>query len=211
MPLGSVAFQPSLFDEAGIDVGPLAERVQRTVLSEGAWVDVLPGWFAGADELFPQLVADIPWRGESREMYDRMVEVPRLVHTYRIGEELPHAVLTRARDALSAYYADELREPFVTAGCCYYRDGRDSVAWHGDNLGRGRTHDTMVAIVSFGSPRRLLLRPRGGTTELSHALGHGDLIVMGGSCQRTWEHAVPKTTRPVGPRVSVQFRPRNVF
>ena len=51
----------------------------------------------------------------------------------------------------------------------------------------------------------------GGHIEVSHALGHGDLIVMGGSCQRTWEHAVPKTSRPVGPRISVQFRPRNVF
>ena len=81
----------------------------------------------------------------------------------------------------------------MTAGCCYYRDGQDSVAWHGDNIGRGRAHDTMVAIVSFGSPRKLQLRPVGGHVEVSHALGHGDLIVMGGSCQRTWEHAVPKT------------------
>ncbi|MCB8993614.1 MAG: alpha-ketoglutarate-dependent dioxygenase AlkB, partial [Nocardioidaceae bacterium] len=71
--------------------------------------------------------------------------------------------------------------------------------------------DTMVAIVSFGSDRKLLLRPRGGQTELTLTLSHGDLVVMGGSCQRTWEHAVPKTTRPVGPRLSVQFRPRNVF
>lgn len=99
----------------------------------------------------------------------------------------------------------------MTAGCCFYRDGRDSVAWHGDRIGRGRSHDTIVAIVSFGSARKLLLRPKGGGETLTHRLGHGDLLVMGGSCQRTWEHAVPKTTRPVGPRISVQFRPRNVF
>ncbi len=206
----SVAFQPSLFDDSGLGLGALADA-RRTVLSHGAWVDVLPGWVSGADELFARLVAQIPWRAESREMYDRMVDVPRLVHTYGIGDDLPDPVLVSARDALSRHYADELGEPFVTAGCCYYRDGRDSVAWHGDNLGRGRTSDTMVAIVSFGSPRKLLLRPRGGTTEVVHAVGHGDLLVMGGSCQRTWEHAVPKTSRPVGPRVSVQFRPRNVF
>jgi alkylated DNA repair dioxygenase AlkB len=210
----SVAFQPSLFDEQTISIGPLDGRISRTPLSAGAWVDVLPGWFAGADELFPQLVADIPWRAERREMYDRVVDVPRLVHTYGIGAGLPHPVLTEARDALTAHYRPELGEPFVTAGCCYYRDGSDSVAWHGDNLGRGRSEDTMVAIVSFGSPRKLLLRPRDrneGSETLCHWLGHGDLIVMGGSCQRTWEHAVPKTARPVGPRVSVQFRPRNVF
>jgi alkylated DNA repair dioxygenase AlkB len=98
----------------------------------------------------------------------------------------------------------------VTAGCCFYRDGRDSVAWHGDTIGRGRVEDTMVAIVSFGDPRRLALRPRGGGPSTGFTMGHGDLLVMGGSCQRTWEHAVPKVARS-GPRISVQFRPLNVF
>ena len=215
----SVDFQASLFGSLDTDpatdtqvgAGPLAGRVRRTTLSHGAWIDVLPGWFAGADGVFADLVEAVPWRAERRQMYDAVVDVPRLVHTYGIGEALPHPALVEARDALSAHYAPELGEPFVTAGCCYYRDGRDSVAWHGDDLGRGRTHDTMVAIVSFGSPRKLQLRPVGGSVAVSHALGHGDLVVMGGSCQRTWEHAVPKTARPVGPRISVQFRPRNVF
>ncbi len=212
----STGFQPSLLDAAqdGVDqigVSTLAGRVRRTELSSGAWVDVLPGWFAGADELFVELVATIPWRAEQRPMYDNVVDVPRLLHTYGVDEQLPHPALGEARDALSAHYRPELGESFVTAGCCYYRDGDDSVTWHGDNIGRGRSHDTMVAIVSFGSPRKLQLRPVGGHTEVSHALGHGDLIVMGGSCQRTWQHAVPKTSRPVGPRISVQFRPLNVF
>ena len=98
----------------------------------------------------------------------------------------------------------------MTAGCCFYRDGRDSVAWHGDTIGRGKHTDTMVAIVSFGDPRRLALRPRGGGDSISVEMGHGDLVVMGGSCQRTWEHSVPKVAS-AGPRVSVQFRPLNVF
>jgi alkylated DNA repair dioxygenase AlkB len=209
------AFQPSLFDTPDVEVGSLA-GLERTVLGDGAWIDVLAGWFRGADTLFERLVREVPWRAESREMYDRVVDVPRLVHTYGIGDDLPDPVLTEARDTLSRHYADELGEPFVTAGCCFYRDGRDSVAWHGDtgvngNGVRGRSENTMVAIVSLGSPRKLLLRPRGGTTAVTRSLGHGDLLVMGGSCQRTWEHAVPKTSRPVGPRVSVQFRPRNVF
>ncbi|RNM17474.1 alpha-ketoglutarate-dependent dioxygenase AlkB [Nocardioides pocheonensis] len=206
----ATAFQPSLFDAPEITVGAL-DGLRRVPLSRGAWIDVLPGWFSGADELFAQLVRDVPWRAERREMYDRVVDVPRLVCTYAVGETLPHERLAEARDLLSRHYADELGEPFVTAGCCYYRDGHDSVAWHGDRIGRGRTHDTMVAIVSFGAPRKLLLRPKGGSVEQTHWLGHGDLLVMGGSCQRTWEHAVPKTSRPVGPRISVQFRPRNVF
>jgi hypothetical protein len=68
----------------------------------------------------------------------------------------------------------------------------------------------MVAIMSLGSQRQFLLRPRGGGATIRHTLGHGDLIVMGGSCQRTWEHAIPKTSRSVGPRISVQFRPSGV-
>ena len=126
------------------------------------------------------------------------------------GEPLPHPLLAEARDALSGHYRPELGEPFLTAGCCYYRDGRDSVAWHGDRFGRGRIQDTMVAIVSFGDPRRLALRPRGGGESVSFEMGHGDLLVMGGSCQRTWEHSVPKVAQ-AGPRISVQFRPRGVF
>jgi len=152
----------------------------------------------------------VPWRAERRQMYDRVVAVPRLLCFYGEHEPLPDPVLADARSALSTHYAAELGEPFHTAGLCYYRDGQDSVAWHGDTIGRGSTEDTMVAILSIGAPRALLLRPRGGGRPIRHALGHGDLIVMGGSCQRTWEHAVPKTSHAVGPRISIQFRPRGV-
>ncbi|GAA2839422.1 alpha-ketoglutarate-dependent dioxygenase AlkB [Kitasatospora paracochleata] len=203
--------QGSLFDVAE-DVGLGSLRgVRRTVLGAGAWIDVLPGWLAGADVVFERLVAGVPWRAERREMYDRVVDVPRLLAHYGADAELPDPVLERARSALSAHYAEELGEPFVTAGLCYYRDGRDSVAWHGDRIGRGDREDTMVAIVSVGEARPLLLRPRfGGGPTVRRALGHGDLLVMGGSCQRTWEHAVPKSAKPVGPRISIQFRPRGV-
>ncbi|MDO3685076.1 alpha-ketoglutarate-dependent dioxygenase AlkB [Micromonospora sp. C28ISP2-4] len=209
----SDAYQPSMLDlaEQGPTLGPLAGALRRHELSRGAWVDHLPGWVRGSDEVLDTLRHEVPWRAERRTMYDTEVDVPRLLCWYAAGRPLPHPVLTAARDALTRHYAPELGEPFVTAGMCLYRDGRDSVAWHGDTLGRSAHTDTMVAIVSFGSPRALLLRPRGGGGgSLRFPLGHGDLVVMGGSCQRTWEHAVPKTTRPVGPRVSVQFRPTGV-
>jgi len=195
---------------AGAATAPLGGRVRRTVLGRGAWVDSLPGWLGGADDLFERLVTAVPWRGERRQMYDRVVDVPRLVCFYDEDDALPDPALTAARAALDAHYVSELGERFRTAGMCFYRDGRDSVAWHGDTIGRGRREDTMVAIVSLGAPRLLLLRPRGGGQTVRHSLGHGDLVVMGGSCQRTWEHCVPKTARPVGPRISVQLRPRGV-
>jgi alkylated DNA repair dioxygenase AlkB len=204
-------FQGSLLDgDAGPEVGPLGGTVKRTDLTQGAWVDVRPGWLTGADALFLRLQAEVPWRAERREMYDRFVDVPRLVCFYDVDAPLPDPALDTARDALSAHYAGELGEPFTTAGLCYYRDGRDSVAWHGDRIGRGRLENTMVAIVSLGEHRRLSLRPRGGGPMQAFTLGHGDLVVMGGSCQRTWEHAVLKTAKPVGPRISVQFRPTGV-
>jgi alkylated DNA repair dioxygenase AlkB len=206
-----VAFQASLLDLGDEDgPGPLGATVRRTPLGRGAWIDVRPAWLGGADALFQRLLDGVPWRAERRQMYHRVVAVPRLLAFYDEGEPLPDAALDAARQALDMQYADELGEPFRTAGLCLYRDGRDSVAWHGDTIGRGSTEDTMVAIVSVGAPRALLLRPRGGGQTLRHDLGHGDLIVMGGSCQRTWEHAVPKTARPVGPRISIQFRPRGV-
>jgi alkylated DNA repair dioxygenase AlkB len=211
----TVAFQGSLLDQVDeVGLRPLGAAVHRTELSDGAWLDLRPGWVTGSDELFARLAlggpAGVEWRGERRRMYDREVQTPRLLRFYAAGERLPDPVLTEARDLLSAHYADELHEPFVTAGMCLYRDGRDSVAWHGDRFGRGSDRDTMVAIVSVGAPRALALRPRGGGPSVRHVLGHGDLLVMGGSCQRTWDHAVPKTTAPVGPRISIQFRPRGV-
>ncbi|MGH3378632.1 MAG: alpha-ketoglutarate-dependent dioxygenase AlkB [Actinoallomurus sp.] len=207
----TLAFQGSLLDCGDdVGVGELGSSVRRTVLGRGAWVDLRPGWVTGAGALFDRLAAAVPWEAERRQMYDRIVAVPRLLKFYGEDATLPDPVLGEVREALNAHYGAELGEPFRTAGLCLYRDGADSVAWHGDRVGRGRTEDTMVAIISVGAPRGLLLRPRGGGPALRHDLGHGDLLVMGGSCQRTWEHAVPKTARPAGPRISIQFRPRGV-
>ncbi len=213
-------FQGSLLDSLVPDgPGALGETVARTELADGAWLDVRRSWLGGADALFDRLLTAVPWRAERREMYDCVVAVPRLLSFYDEGATLPDPALTRAHAALDAHYGPELGEPFRTVGMCLYRDGRDSVAWHGDTIGRaaardtvgrGSTQDTAVAIVSLGAPRVLALRPRSGGSGLRLELGHGDLVVMGGSCQRTWEHAVPKTARPCGPRISVQHRLRGV-
>ena len=216
-----VTVQESLLDLAE-DPAPGPLRPERVPLAHGAWVDVQRGWLAGSGALFARLAERVPWRAERRRMYDRTVDVPRLLCFYGEDTDLPDSVLAACRDRLSEHYRAELGESFRTAGLCLYRDGRDSVAWHGDTIGRGSTEDTMVAIVSLGTARPLLLRPRAGVGTgtgtgtggndgtLRYSLGHGDLIVMGGSCQRTWEHAVPKSARTTGPRISVQFRPRGV-
>lgn len=189
----------------------LFDHTERRRLAHCAWIDIRAGWLDGGMQLFDELLTAVPWRAERRQMYDRMLDVPRLVSFHDlVRDEAPHAVLKQIRRRLNDIYAGDLGEPFTTAGLCLYRDGNDSVAWHGDTIGRGSTEDTMVAILSLGAARTFALRPRGGGRSLRIQHHHGDLLVMGGSCQRTWEHAIPKTTQATGPRISIQFRPRDV-
>ncbi len=205
------AFQASLFDvDKEFALGDLS-GIERIALSDGAWLEVRPGWVTGADALFERLVATVHWRAERRPMYDQVVDVPRLLCWYGKGAELPDVGLAQAMATLADRYRAELGpgDELCTAGLCLYRDGKDSVAWHGDTSGR-RVRQTVVAILSLGNPRTLALRPRSGGASLRFHVGHGDLLVMGGTCQRTWEHAVPKSARAAGPRVSVQFRPDGI-
>ncbi len=196
--------QPTL-GLGGLSADPRAlTRLRRTDLGRGAWIDHLEGWITDDPEVFQALSDSVPWRQDRRQMYDRVVDVPRLTAWCTDPARLPHPSLVRAFHGLNGQYD----EPFTSAGLCWYRDGRDSVAWHGDTIGKRRSR-TEVAIVSLGDARPLLLRPRGGGASLSFPLGHGDLLVMGGTCQSTWEHAVPKV-RHAGPRMSVQFRQAGV-
>src|SRR3954452_15323572 len=121
-------FQGTLFETPAPGLRSLGST-ERHPLSRGAWVDVRRDFVSGADEVLERLIADVPWRAERRQMYDRGVDVPRLVPTHGEGEGPPPPPLAEARAPLSAPSRPERGEPFLTAGCCYYRDGRDSVAW----------------------------------------------------------------------------------
>jgi alkylated DNA repair dioxygenase AlkB len=207
----SPVHQPSLLDSgSSVEVPVIGDAAERTILTDGAWIEHLPEWIKGSDQLFQRLLHAVPWRAERRRMFDRELDVPRLVAFYEDGQPLPDPALARIGDGLSAYYRPVLGEPFRTVGLCLYRDGSDSVAWHGDRIGRSRTEDTLVAIVSLGAPRPFRLRPKGGGRSRKFELGRGDLLVMGGSCQRTWEHSVPKVSSVDGPRISLQIRPLGV-
>ena len=206
-----VVHQPSMWDVAESAVlTPLGGRVVRHHLDRGAWVDHLPGWVAGSDEVLEVLLGDIGWRADRRQMYEREVDVPRLLRWYGGGESCRTPCSTRRALRWTGTTRSELGEPFVSAGLCLYRDGRDSVAWHGDRIGRGRTQTRWSRSSPSAHPDALVAAAGGRWWSRCVPLGHGDLVVMGGSCQRTWEHASPRRPRPVGPRVSVQFRPRGV-
>jgi alkylated DNA repair dioxygenase AlkB len=198
-----LSWQPSLFDGGGVTVDPGFAGLTRRVLSPDAWIDHCPGWVRGADALFDELLAGTPWRGREVRMYDRVVAEPRVTHRWHLGAgeavPPPPALLDMAA-ALGERYG----VAFTQIGANLYRDGADSVAWHGDRVAR-ELPEAIVALVSLGEPRPFKLRPKGGGTSIALLPDRGDLLVMGGSCQRSWDHAVPKVRR-AGPRMSVQFR-----
>lgn len=182
-----------------IDAG--FSTIERIVLEHGAWLDVAREWLSGQAELFRLLVHGVAWEGESRMMYDRKVEVPRLFAMLMDGGAV-HPVLAEMRVALDARYETS----FERLSLALYRDGSDSVAWHGDHVAR-RMPEALVATISVGAPRKFLLRPTGGGKSTALSLGWGDLLVMGGSCQRTYQHAIPKVAH-ADPRIAIMLRPK---
>jgi alkylated DNA repair dioxygenase AlkB len=198
-----LAWQGSLLEGGGTPrVDPDLAGLVRHDLDESAWVDHVPGWLRGADEVFAWLLESAPWEATEQELYGTVVATPRLIARwpYRSGEPALPPILEEMRSALSAHH----RREFDSVSANLYRDGRDSVAWHGDRIAR-TVVEPLVAIVSLGHPRRLLLRPRGGATRLTLTPQHGDLVVMGGTSQRRWQHSVPKVAA-AGPRISVTLR-----
>jgi alkylated DNA repair dioxygenase AlkB len=198
----SVITQPSLFGAGEPRFDTAFRELRRIDLSRGAWVDHQTGWLAGHQTLFEVLVDKVDWEQSRRPMYDRIVDVPRLtgaLPTDPAGRSL--AVIADMADALGERYGVELSR----IGVALYRDGNDSVAWHGDQVARDLP-TALVATVSVGEPRKFCLRPKGGGESLRFRLGHGDLVVMGGTCQRTWDHAIPKVAA-AGPRIAIMFRP----
>jgi alkylated DNA repair dioxygenase AlkB len=204
--MSPVAWQGSLLSESPAAAGGLAAPLtaaRRDELEHDAWVDHLPGWVACPDELFAALLGTLPWRQRREPIRGELVDQPRL-SAHLAVEELPPdlELLAELATALSERYGNA----FVRIGCNLYRDGRDSVTWHGDRVLRERATAT-VAIVSLGHERTLRLKPAEGGVSRGYRLARGDLLVMGGSCQRTWRHAVPKVAS-AGPRISVTFRHR---
>lgn len=175
----------------------------RTELDRESWIDFAPGWVHGSDVLFRQIFESRRWGQRTRRMYDQRVREPRLTAPWnlRSGIPLTPPVLEEIRLALSARYG----VLFDSAGFNLYRDGQDSVAWHGDHI-RKEIEQPIVALVSVGEPRKFLLRPKGGGRSRALRLGGGDLLVTGGRTQRNWEHSVPKVAQAAGPRISIAYR-----
>ena len=197
-----LTWQPSLFDTTVVEIDGTFARLERLQLDPKAWVDHAPGWLTGSDILFQEVLEGRRWSQRARRMYDKKVREPRLTSPWNMesGEPLEPPIVETMRRVLSDRYGVK----FDSVGFNLYRDGRDSVAWHGDRI-RKEIKEPIVALVSLGEPRRFLLRPKGGGTSRAFMLGRGDLLVTGGATQRSWDHSVPKVAR-AGPRISLAFR-----
>jgi alkylated DNA repair dioxygenase AlkB len=198
-----LAWQPSLMEESsplGLDAS--FRSLARVELDPGSWVDHARRWVSGSDALFSLLLDTVEWGQRSRRMFDRMVVEPRLTSWWSgsSGTPLEPPLLEEMRRLLSERYEVELD----SVGMNLYRDGRDSVAWHGDRIAK-EIAEPVVALVSLGEPRKLLLRPKEGGRSRPFELGRGDLLVTGGLTQRRWQHSVPKVAS-AGPRISLAFR-----
>jgi alkylated DNA repair dioxygenase AlkB len=195
------SWQASLFGGAPIAVDAEFRTLQRVVLDDDSWIDHRAGWLSGADDVFSELVAALPWGQRDVVMFERKLAEPRLTWWWEAasGEPEPLPILAEMRRVLARHYRVDLD----SIGANWYRDGHDSVAWHGDR--ERRLPQPLVAIVSVGAPRPFLVRRRGGGPSSRFVLGHGALLVMGGRCQHDWEHCVPKVAR-AGPRISITFR-----
>lgn len=196
-----LAWQTSLLGTAEPAVDPTFRGLTRTELSEDSWVDFVPGWLQGADEVFAALADRAPWSQRDRVMWGKQVPEPRLTCGWAEANVAGIApVLADARIALSAHYGVHFNSGWLNL----YRDGSDSVAWHRDRIPLGNPFP-WVGILSLGSQRSFLVRPYGGGPSLRFDPAPGDLLVTGGFMQRHFEHSVPKVAE-AGPRISVTFR-----
>jgi alkylated DNA repair dioxygenase AlkB len=194
--------QPTLFDLREERLGPdrtLIDDERGRITYTPVFVDAVT-----TQAWFDALRRDVQWRTERRMMYEREVDVPRLMAHFRLDpppESAPEAIVAAAR-----LVVDRLRVSFNSVGLNFYRDGRDSVAPHNDHLNELRK-GFPIALISLGSVRRMTIRAKATPRHVIQVdLDPGSLLVMDYATQLHYTHAVPKTSQPVGERISLAFR-----
>lgn len=183
------------------DLGPqmLVEDVEGGVFYRPGIIES-----ALADRWFEALRNNVDWKSMRRPMYDRVVDVPRLVASYRLdASSLPEPL-----PEIAARICGELGEPFNTVGLNFYRDGRDSVAPHNDKL-HTLVPGHPIALLSLGSSRRMVIRAKAAPhTTIRIDLEPGSVLVMSHLSQLHYDHGIPKVRGDVPARMSLAFRVR---
>lgn len=177
-----------------------AERIQ---LDQKSWITYVPGWLCGDEVLMRHLMAHAPWEQRSRWMYDRVVQEPRLTAEYPVIAQAPHPVLRYLADELSHHFGVAYTRLWMN----WYRDNDDGTGWHADRPA-DKLDEAVIPVLSLGAGRRFLIKPDGGGRSTVIVTHGGDLVVMGGRCQKDYKHSVPKQRIAAGPRLSLNFSAR---
>jgi alkylated DNA repair dioxygenase AlkB len=196
-------FQPGLFDEEETSLDLSFATARRVQLDETAWVEHVPGWLAGSGQVLGTVLDTIAWEQRQRWMYTQMVTEPRMTAEYPVLGDAPQPILREIGAALSAHYGARYDRLWMNL----YRDNNDGAGWHADRPAN-KLPTAIIPVLSLGATRRFLIRPSAGGKSTIFTPASGDLIVMGGTCQRGWQHCVPKQRIPAGPRASLNFSVR---
>jgi alkylated DNA repair dioxygenase AlkB len=172
----------------------------RIQLDETSWVDHVPGWLTGGDTLMSALMQTADWQQRSRWMYTRMVQEPRLTAEYPVIADAPLPELAYLAGILARRYG----RPYTRLWMNWYRDNNDGTGWHADRPAN-QLDEAVIPVLSMGAARRFLIRPASGGPSTTLTVHGGDLVVMGGRCQKDYQHSVPKSRQPAGPRLSLNF------
>ena len=174
--------------------------IERIQLDETSWIDHVRGWLTGDDVLMQALMTEASWEQRSRWMFTRVVEEPRLTAEYAIIQDAPQPVLHYIADTLGEHY----ERVFTRLWMNWYRDNDDGTGWHADRPAL-EAEEAVIPVLSLGASRKFLIRHKRGGKSTSITAHGGDVIVMGGRCQRDYQHMVPKQKLTSGARVSLNF------
>lgn len=200
-------------DKNAVESAPSRETLQMP----DADVSMLRLFFSHAesDRLFLSLLNQTRWRQDKIRIYGKQIDLPRLTAWYGDpGKSYSYSGISMDPDPWTETLLEikgrvdtEAQVRFNSVLLSLYRNGNDGLSWHQDDepeLGE----DPVIASVSFGATRSFQFRykPDKNLPKVSIDLTHGSLLIMKGPTQRFWMHQVPKTSKPVSPRINLTFR-----
>ena len=167
-----------------------------------------------ADAIFTQLVKHIPWQQDDIQVFGKIHPQPRLTALFgNKGKPYSYSNIkmqpypwTLLLQKIKSYVESVSDTNFTTVLLNQYRDGKDSNGWHADNE-KELGSNPVIASVSFGAERIFQLKHNSiSGLKQNIILEHGSLLLMKGTTQHFWKHQIPKTSKPIGPRINLTFR-----
>lgn len=160
-----------------------------------------------ADGYYNSLLTDTPWREYEMPMYDKIVTAPRMISWHQDINSDNAPEFSSDLNSIRKRVEAETNLHFNAVLLNLYRNGNDGVSWHSDRIDRSG-NNPIIASVTFGETRIFRLRHkfRKDVPQVEIPLYHGSFLIMAGKTNSFWEHAVPKTSKNILPRINLTFR-----